>query len=112
MTATNNGKVDWFDMPEEDYRSSRIFRALGSPKAFSVIKLLLENEHLSVEEITSRLKRSKWNTSKILRPLRDLDIVRYQKDGRWTLYTLKDRAGMRSIVAAAAGYMKNNHQDA
>ncbi|MHC4598589.1 MAG: hypothetical protein ACYS47_06255, partial [Planctomycetota bacterium] len=80
--------VDWFDMEEIPYRASRLLKTLGNPKTYALLRLLLAEEVLAVEDMATRLNRSAWNVSKILRPLRDLEIVRYQRAGRRSLYTL------------------------
>jgi predicted transcriptional regulator len=101
-------EIDSFDMPEADYRSSRLLRALGSPKAFALVKLLVQHDVLNVEDLASRLHRTPWDVSKMLKPLRDLDVVRFQKDGRYTLYTLKDRKGMEILLEGAEGYTRKS----
>jgi DNA-binding transcriptional ArsR family regulator len=99
-------EIDWYDMPETEYRGSRLMRALGSPKNYALVKLLMKHGPLPVEEIAARLNRVPWDVSKMLRPLRDLDVVRFQKDGRYTLYTLKDPEGLGDLVRGAEAYAR------
>ena len=94
-------KIDWFDMPEVPYRASRIFRALGNPKAYAIAMLLLKNPVLSVEQISVSLNRSQPTVSKTLRILRDLDLVRYQRQGNSVVYTCKDGGSLERLLAAA-----------
>jgi DNA-binding transcriptional ArsR family regulator len=101
-------EIDWFDMPEPDYRASRLLKALGSPKAFALVKLLARHDVLNVEEMASQLHRTPSDVSKMLKPLRDLDVVRFQKDGRYTLYTLKDRKSMETLLHDAEEYTRKS----
>jgi DNA-binding transcriptional ArsR family regulator len=98
--------VDWFDMEEIPYKASRLLKALGNPKAYALVRLLLREEVLTVEEMSWKRNRSPWAISKILRPLRDLEVVRYQKKGRHSLYTLKDRKGIQVLVDGAEGFAR------
>lgn len=98
--------IDWFDMEEIPYKASRLLKALGNPKAYALVQLLLREEVLTVEEMSWKLNRSPWAVSKILRPLRDLEVVRYQKKGRHSLYTLKDRKGIQVLVGGAEGFAR------
>ena len=101
MNIRNRNDVDWFDMPEISYRASRIFRALGNPKAYAFLKLLLQEEILSVHEICARLNRKQPGVSKMLRTLRDLDLIRYQREGSTAIYTFKDGESLQSMLGSA-----------
>lgn len=77
-------------MPEKWYRASRVCAALGNPKNYSLLKLLAKEKMLSPTELSKKLNRSLKTISLHLRHLRSLDIVRYQKIGKRTVYWLKD----------------------
>ena len=76
-------------VPELHYRSSRIFRVLGNPTAYQIIKSLAKNRK-KPSEIAEELKLSLPTVSNTLRNLRQLDLVRYEnlKDGK--VYFIKD----------------------
>ncbi|MCU0723527.1 MAG: ArsR family transcriptional regulator [Planctomycetes bacterium] len=93
--------VDWFDMRETPYRASRILKSLGNPKAYSLVRLLLEEGVLNVTEMCAALKRSQVAVSKVLRSLRELDLVRYQKEKQFTVYTVKDPSATKRLCLAA-----------
>jgi len=105
MPRKTRQDVDWFDMPEIPYRASRVLKTLGNPKAYALVHLLLEQEVLSVNEMAKYLHRASWTVSKILRPLRDLDVVRYQREGRGSLYTLKDPKRTRALLKASEEFV-------
>jgi DNA-binding transcriptional ArsR family regulator len=76
-------------VPELHYRSSRIFRVLGNPTAYQIIKSLAKGKK-KPSEIAAELKLSPPTVSTTLRNLRQLDLVRYEnlKDGK--VYFIKD----------------------
>lgn len=76
-------------VPEIDYRSSRIFRVLGNPTAYQVIKLLVK-DRLTPSVITERLKLSPTTVSTVLRHLRQIDLVRYENLKEGKVYFIKD----------------------
>ena len=74
---------------ELHYRSSRIFRVLGNPTAYQIIKSLAKGKK-KPSNIAQELKLSLPTVSNTLRNLRQLDLVRYEnlKDGK--VYFIKD----------------------
>jgi DNA-binding transcriptional ArsR family regulator len=105
MALRNKGDVNWFDMAEVPYRASRMLKALGNPKAYALVLLLAEHGALEVDEIVRLLDRSKPAVSNILRALRDLEIVRYQRKGAAVIYTLKAPESLREILRRCETYV-------
>ncbi|NIM05456.1 MAG: helix-turn-helix domain-containing protein, partial [Armatimonadetes bacterium] len=64
------------------YRQSRLCRVLGNPLAFTVVKILEENEELSPSQIAAAVGRSVARVSNVLAALRLAEVVRYETDGR------------------------------
>ncbi len=95
-------KIEWYDMDESLYRASRICRAMGNPKSFHILALLKDLGQATPTELAPRINRSLPATSIALRPLRELDLVRYQRDGKNAIYRLKhkDVAGAMDTLEA------------
>src|SRR5262245_65787443 len=72
-------------------RLSRTFRALGDPTRSRLVYALSLGE-LCVSDLAHALGATLSATSHQLRILRDLDIVRVQRQGRSQLYALNERA--------------------
>lgn len=87
--ADRKADIKWHDMPETEYRSTRIFRVLGNPKTYAIVKLLYKIKKASPSELARQLNRSVKTVSDHLRTLREIDIVEYQKQGKSTVYRLK-----------------------
>lgn len=98
--------IEWRDMGEIPYRASRLMRALSNPKAYALCRLLLERKEMDTSEMARQLGRSTAAVSKILRNLRDLNIVRYQKSGDRTWYTLKHPRQLRNLLSAAESFIR------
>lgn len=96
----------WDDMAEVPYRASRLLKALGNPKAYALVHLLLEEDVLNVESMARVLDRSHGAVSKTLRALRDLEVVRYQREGKEVYYTLKDRDAIRTVLTGAEAFAR------
>lgn len=79
------------DLPDEAaiVRLSRIFHALRSEPRLKIMYLLLEKE-LCVCELEAALGMSQSSISHNLRTLRQLDLVRTIKNGRFVVYSLAD----------------------
>jgi DNA-binding transcriptional ArsR family regulator len=97
----NYEDVDWHDMEEIPYRASRLMKTLGNPKTYALVQILLEDRALTVQEIADRLRRSQQAVSVMLRSLRELEVVQYQRRDQNVIYALKDpdamRAGMKHV---------------
>ena len=71
-------------MKELEYRTSRLFRALGSPIRYQIIKALTKGRRRPAD-LKQLLKRSLKTTSSHLAVLRAADLVRYdwEKGTMW-----------------------------
>jgi len=76
-------------VPELYYRSSRIFRVLGNPTAYQIIKSLAKGKK-KPSDIVRELKLSLPTISNTLRNLRQLDLVRYENLKEGKVYFIKD----------------------
>ncbi|WP_440952910.1 ArsR/SmtB family transcription factor [Methanococcoides sp. FTZ1] len=78
-------------LPDEDaiLRLSNIFHALRSGPRLKMMYLLLEKE-MCVCELELALGMSQSSISHNLRTLRQLDLVRSRKKGRFVVYSLAD----------------------
>lgn len=70
-------------------RLGELFKVLGDPTRLRIISLLLENE-LCVHTLEAALGMSQSAISHQLRVLRQLQLVRFRKEGRHVYYALDD----------------------
>ena len=70
-------------------RLSEIFKALSDPNRLRLISLLLENE-VCVHTLEATLGMTQSAISHQLRHLRQLNLVRFRKEGRHVYYALDD----------------------
>lgn len=70
-------------------RLGELFKALGDPTRLRIISLLLENE-LCVHTLEAALGMSQSAISHQLRVLRQMNLVRFRKEGRHVYYALDD----------------------
>lgn len=94
-------------MPETDYRASRIFRVLGNPTAYRVLKSLDPEKKRTPSKIAKELELSISAVSRSLRSLRLVDLVRYQTRGPFTDYWIKDPAVVKLLSATECLVEKN-----
>jgi len=74
---------------EKKYRGSLICRTVGYPISYAIVKMLLENGPMDLEQIVNRVKRSKATVCVHLAKLKLANIVRYEKEWRKTTYWIK-----------------------
>ncbi|MGB9613790.1 MAG: ArsR/SmtB family transcription factor [Candidatus Margulisiibacteriota bacterium] len=79
----------WMDMPETEYRASRLCRVLANPKTYAILKVLAKRKFATPSDFVRILKRTKSTISDHLRNLRNLDLISYQRRGREVVYWLK-----------------------
>lgn len=91
-------KMSKEQMPETMYRASRCCRILGNPTAYLIIRFMGQGRKTPTE-ISRDLHISLPVVSATLRQLRNLDLVRYQTQGKTKLYWVKDRASLDILVA-------------
>jgi DNA-binding transcriptional ArsR family regulator len=77
------------EMPETDYRASRVCRVLGNPTAYQIVKSLIGKKK-TPGEIADELRISIPLVSTTLRILRNVDVVRYETKGKEKVYWIKD----------------------
>lgn len=70
-------------------RLAEIFKALSDPNRLRLISLLLENE-VCVHTLEQVLGMTQSAISHQLRHLRQLNLVRFRKEGRHVIYALDD----------------------
>lgn len=70
-------------------RLAEVFKALGDPTRLRIISLLLEHE-VCVHSLELTLGMTQSAISHQLRFLRQLNLVRYRKEGRHVYYSLDD----------------------
>ncbi len=79
------------DLSKEDLRKlAATFKILGDPTRLKIINVLARDE-LCVCDISELLEMSQSAISHQLKKLRDLDLVKYRKEGRKIYYSLSDR---------------------
>jgi len=76
-------------MPETMYRASRLFRVLGNPTAYLILRSL-GGGRKTPEEMSVELGIHPTTISGTLRNLRQVDLVRYLTSGRHKVYWLKE----------------------
>lgn len=81
-------KSHLIDTPEAN-RLAEVFKALSDPTRLRIISLLLENE-VCVHTLETALEMSQSAISHQLRHLRQLNLVRFRKEGRHVYYALDD----------------------
>ena len=73
-------------MIEKRFRGSMICRVLGYPISYGIVKLLLEEGEMELDNIAAYVKRSRQATCSQLTKLRLTNIIRYDKKGQRTVY--------------------------
>ncbi len=69
----------------------KVFKALSDPTRLRILMLLLQRD-LCVCELVYILKMEQSRISHQLRILRDADLVKDIRDGRWTNYRVTEKA--------------------
>jgi ArsR family transcriptional regulator, lead/cadmium/zinc/bismuth-responsive transcriptional repressor len=70
-------------------RLAEIFKSLSDPTRLRIIGMLLDNQ-VSVQGLEEALGMSQSAISHQLRTLRQLNLVRFRKEGRFVYYVLDD----------------------
>ncbi|MDW7673674.1 MAG: metalloregulator ArsR/SmtB family transcription factor [Bacillota bacterium] len=76
-------------LPEQSKRLAETFKVLGDPNRVQLINVLT-NREMCVCDLAVVLDMSVSAVSHQLRLLRNLNIVKYRKDGKMVYYTLDD----------------------
>ncbi|HIE05813.1 MAG TPA: ArsR family transcriptional regulator [bacterium (Candidatus Stahlbacteria)] len=83
-------------LPETDYRASRICRVLGNPTAYQIMKMLIKSPKKPTD-LSVEIGLSLKTISDTLRNLRQVDIVRYDTKHRNKIYFIKDQLILKII---------------
>lgn len=75
---------------QEVTKLSAIFRMLADPTRLKIFHALSQKP-MSVEELTTSLNMTQSNISHQLRSLREVMLVRYEKQGKYSIYSLADK---------------------
>lgn len=86
-------------MDETAYRASRLCRVLGNPTAFQIVKALQGGRRRTPSELSAQIGVPQTTTSMTLRVLRLAEVVRYERQGRFSFYWLKYPATDKMIQA-------------
>ncbi|GEK91263.1 ArsR/SmtB family transcription factor [Alkalibacterium kapii] len=70
-------------------RVAQTFKILGDPTRIRILKLL-SKEELSVNEIVERLDLKQSNVSQQLKSLKNVQLVKYRREGTTAYYTYDD----------------------
>lgn len=76
--------------PEKAQRMAEFFSVLGDPNRWRILSALALAE-MRVRDLAEAVEMSESAVSHQLRILRTMRLVRYRKEGRNTIYGLKDR---------------------
>ena len=109
--ARSRKTIAWCDMREIPYRAARLFRSLSNPKAYQLVQELMENGETEFGDLVTLLDRSRSRVSQILKALRDLNVVRYQKVESETWYRLKHPREIRRVLESAETFVVRSEQD-
>lgn len=69
---------------------SLMFRAFGDPTRLRILHLLRSGEEMCVGDLVEVLRVPQPSASRHLRYLRDAELVRCRRDGRWCFYSLRE----------------------
>jgi ArsR family transcriptional regulator len=90
----------------------KVFKALGDPNRFRIVKMLEAGE-LCVCEVREVLDLSNSTVSKHLSILRNADLIVDRKEGKWVNYKLNDRSNdgfVRSQLALVLNSFSDDEQ--
>jgi len=83
---------------EKKFRGSVVCRVMGYPITYAIVRLLLENGSMSLEDIVKKVNRTKGTVCNHLVKLKLANLVRYDKDGHKTIYWLKYPSETRDFI--------------
>ncbi len=86
-------------MKEKEKRIVSIFKILGSPTRFKIVKLLQKGE-MCTSEIAENLGKDRSTISRHLKDMMNLDIVRYVTKDKNVFYRLKKDSVLNLIKSA------------
>lgn len=74
---------------EEKIKISNIFKAISDPTRIDILTLLIK-EDLTVSKIVDKLKMSQSAISHQLKTLREVNLVKAERKGKFVCYSLAD----------------------
>lgn len=85
------GGIDMRNIPDENtlMQIADLFKAFGDPTRVHILSLLVPGE-LCVTEIAQQVAISQSAVSHQLRILKQMDLIKYRRDGKNLLYSLAD----------------------
>lgn len=99
MSNMNNSNLD---------KASAILRALSHPVRLKILEFIDKSKNINVNKIYAALKLEQSITSQHLRILRDAEIVKTAREGKFIIYSLNyDKIG--NTVQAIHQFL-NKHQ--
>lgn len=85
-------------MKEKSHRLVKILKALGNPLRYSICRLLHDEGPMKVSAIVSNLGEAQNTISQHLSKLRDLDLVYYEREGRYLRYDIDRNEVIETII--------------
>lgn len=73
----------------EIQQKAKLFAVLGDSTRLAIVTSLVDGEQRSIKELTEGFQLSRQAVTKHLRMLEDADIVRSERSGRESLFSLK-----------------------
>ena len=83
-------------MPETWFRASQCCRVLGNPSAYRILKSLAENP-ATPGQLAEELGLSVSNISKTLTHMHEVHLVRYQSQGLYRVYRIKNAHCLKAL---------------
>jgi ArsR family transcriptional regulator len=88
--------------------SSELLRAVAHPLRMKILEFIDRNEEINVNKIYNTLKLEQSITSQHLRILRQADLVRTHRDGKYIHYRINyDKLG--SAIGAIRGFLEESN---
>ncbi|MFB6356974.1 MAG: ArsR/SmtB family transcription factor [bacterium] len=77
------------DLPESDFRASRVHRVMGNPLRYRMLNLIGANDGISSGELADELERSLSTIDYHLDNFKELDLVFIRKEGQTSYIHIK-----------------------
>lgn len=85
----------------------QLLKCISEETRFSILELLQKNNELSVNDLTTRLKKDQPLISHHLRALKECNFVKIREDGKMSMYSIanKDVAKLISNIVTTSEKM-------
>jgi len=90
-------------------KAASILRALSHPVRLQIIAFIDENKNINVNKIYGALKLEQSITSQHLRILRDNEIVKTSREGKFIIYSL-NYIKIGNSIQAVNLFLSKNHK--